>query len=545
MKPRTPYLLAGLTLITFAAAAAAGCVAGTRGSSRANQPTYLNQSTGPDAPTEAYGRPPQQIGSLPLFLPGRLDQRLVNFQVVDGVAVYEGDIMLGPVASLPVRYGLPKVANPRVKAAVAVSSDSYLWPSGEIPYAINGNVTQQQLSYIQWAIAHVNGTELKVRPRAGGEADYVTFDGGGSGCTSYVGRIRGSQEIQVAGCGSGGSVAHEILHAAGFYHEHGRSDRDAYVTVVYDEIAPGYAYAFDNRQDAQNIGPYDYQSIMHYSRMAFSKSGKPTIIPRDPNAKIGQRDGLSALDRAGVTHLYGGGSAPPPTTTFPPTTPPTTVPTTTTPPTSPPTSPPPVAGGSFAGSYASQRGDVTCTQRDATVTCQYPGGSLLCAAQGENLECGWSGGGQGRAAFTRQAGGVLAGTFGDFFSKDSRGRWDLTPKGAAPPPTATGTGTAYTPPPATGSLAGPFASTRGPMTCTESGTSVVCDFQESGTPGRMSCVKDGSGLQLSCNWATFFPMPGIGRAAFSRTAASDRNLTGTWGRLNSTTDGGKWDMQGQ
>lgn len=535
MKPRTRSLLAGVTVLACGAAVAAGCVVGTRGASGTGYRASPMSPTGPDAPTEAYGRAPQQFGSLPLFLPGRLDQQLVQFQVTDGMAVYEGDILLGPVDSLPMRYGMPKVANPNVKAAVAVSRDSYLWPNGEIPYTINGNVTPQQLSHIQWAIAHINTTELKVRPRAGNEPDYVTFDAGGSGCTSYVGRIRGSQEIQVAGCGSGGSVAHEILHAAGFYHEHGRSDRDAYVTVVYDEIAPGYAYAFDNRQDAQNIGPYDYLSLMHYSRTAFSKSGKPTIIPRDPNARIGQRDGVSVLDRAGITHLYGGGSAPPPTTTYPPTTPPTGA---------PPTNPPPGAGGSFAGNYASQRGEVSCTQRDATVSCQYAGGVMLCVAQGESLDCGWSGGGQGRAAFTRQADGVLAGTFGDFLSKDSRGRWELTPTGAAPPP-ASGTGGTSVPPPPQGSLAGAFASTRGPMTCTESGTSVTCDFQDSGSPGRLSCTKDSSGLHLSCNWATFFPLPGIGRAAFSRATTSDRNLTGTWGRLNSATDGGQWDMQGQ
>jgi hypothetical protein len=43
---------------------------------------------------------------------------------------------------------------------------------------------------------------------------------------------------------------------------------------------------------------------MHYSRNAFSKNGLPTIVTKEPNAWIGQRNGLSAIDIAEIRKYY-------------------------------------------------------------------------------------------------------------------------------------------------------------------------------------------------------------------------------------------------
>ena len=55
---------------------------------------------------------------------------------------------------------------------------------------------------------------------------------------------------------------------------------------------------------------YDYGSVMHYSKYAFSKNGNPTIIPtRQTNAELGQREGLSEHDVHRINILYRCGNA--------------------------------------------------------------------------------------------------------------------------------------------------------------------------------------------------------------------------------------------
>lgn len=44
---------------------------------------------------------------------------------------------------------------------------------------------------------------------------------------------------------------------------------------------------------------------MHYGKDYFTKNGQPTIVPNDPNAAIGNREGLSEIDIAEVHKYYG------------------------------------------------------------------------------------------------------------------------------------------------------------------------------------------------------------------------------------------------
>ena len=224
-----------------------------------------------------------------------------HYEHVDGVAVLQGDIL---VEELGHRH-------PR---AAIVTGGIQTWTGGVMPYAIDPALPDPQR--VLDAIDTINSqTTLTLVPHTG-EADYVEFVPSG-GCSSFIGRVGGRQPINLApGCLAPQTI-HEILHAAGFYHEQSRTDRDLYVTVQLQNVEPGKEFNFDTFVAGRglNHGPYDYASIMHYGTHFFSVNGQPTLVPTQPlppGVVLGGGSGLSAGDIAGVSALYGGTPPPPP-----------------------------------------------------------------------------------------------------------------------------------------------------------------------------------------------------------------------------------------
>lgn len=79
-----------------------------------------------------------------------------------------------------------------------------------------------------------------------------------------------------------GTVVHEMLHAAGFWHEQSRPDRDEHVQILWANILPGLEdnFARYSRAEVSTLSlPYDTESVMHYGATAFSRNGQVTINP--------------------------------------------------------------------------------------------------------------------------------------------------------------------------------------------------------------------------------------------------------------------------
>ncbi|XP_027868277.1 meprin A subunit beta-like isoform X1 [Xiphophorus couchianus] len=131
------------------------------------------------------------------------------------------------------------------------------------------------------------------------------------GCWSYIGRqLANGQDLSIgAGCDTLGVVEHELLHALGFYHEQSRYDRDDYVLIEFANILAGkennFVKARSNESTTYGV-PYDYMSVMHYGKNAFSNGNGPTIITINPKFQdvIGQRLEMSSSDALELNLRY-------------------------------------------------------------------------------------------------------------------------------------------------------------------------------------------------------------------------------------------------
>lgn len=250
-----------------------------------------------------------------------VDHLPVRYSVIDGLALFDGDIELGTVEQVQADAAAARAARVEVLAeplhaeepepedgldmelaGVGVpTSSSFLWPNGVVPFEIDSSL--QNPGRVNEAITHLRDrSAIRLVPRTN-QSNYVDFIGA-TGNSSKIGMQGGRQTIRLTANSPVGTVVHEILHAIGIYHEQSRSDRDAFIDIKWQNIEADALHNFQTVPGSVDYYDYDYGSVMHYPEWAFSKNGQDTIVPLQSGVTIGQRDGLSWTDRQTIAKLY-------------------------------------------------------------------------------------------------------------------------------------------------------------------------------------------------------------------------------------------------
>ncbi|WP_394129998.1 M12 family metallopeptidase [Shewanella maritima] len=226
----------------------------------------------------------------------------VTYYNVDGLAVMEGDIILGDFNEIKER---DKGARANVILTV-----SKLWPLNTMVYQFDANIDSRSRAHFISAMDNMKNTTFvnfveRTTANQSQYKNYVYVTSNTTRCSSQLGMVGGKQTLNLAyNCGVA-TATHEIAHALGIGHEHTRSDRDSHINVYLSNVQSGFEHNFNKSgSDFAPYSAYDFNSIMHYHSYAFAKDQSSPTMLRNNGGQIGFNSVLSQGDIEGINSLY-------------------------------------------------------------------------------------------------------------------------------------------------------------------------------------------------------------------------------------------------
>jgi hypothetical protein len=248
----------------------------------------------------------------------------IAYRAIDGRAIVDGDIDLGPVeafeakmdafeAKPPTQAVLPQGNAAKQYCAVHVFwcwhwwyVNDGLWPTKTVRFAFHSSLSgrvldQQKIRAALSDMASRVGMGLNFvyddavlrppvlfwgapvwSPPPGLVFMHSSDPHSSSAELGYQGR---PQSVTLKDVPDGriefSTIQHEVMHSLGIQHEHQRCDRDEHVRIVTENIKPEFRFAFERHcEQARPVGSYDLFSIMHYELDHFAiVPGTTTIVP--------------------------------------------------------------------------------------------------------------------------------------------------------------------------------------------------------------------------------------------------------------------------
>ncbi len=236
---------------------------------------------------------------------GYYDGREITYSAIDGLAIFEGDIVLGTVDEMEAfKRAVESPPLPGTAFGLRAIERGLLWPGGIVPYYVEPEMANQgRINIARDLISASTNVQFIERTT---ERNWIFFRRTRKGCSYSLGMQRGMQEIKLSSSCHSIKIAHEIFHALGVMHEHNRFDRKNNVIINWDNIRPEAKGNFRAAVPGLDFGNYDYDSIMHYKKRAYAiDTSVDTITPTPDETKtIGQRIRLSTDDIATLNAMY-------------------------------------------------------------------------------------------------------------------------------------------------------------------------------------------------------------------------------------------------